>query len=184
MSMETEAAAQWFYEENGQRKGGVPESELIRLIQEGRVTYGSAVWKKGFPDWMHVENTVLKSYLEDVAPPPLTGAQVDNTVVWVLAFAPLIGLCLEYALAYAMYDDEFTVNVAVASNKFFFVTLALNIALSFLDEKRLEKAGHNTTKFKGWVWLVPVYLYQRAQNLKHNQAYFITWIVCFVLTLI
>lgn len=184
MSMDTETATPWFYEEHGQQKGAISEAEIIRLIQAGRVSYGSTVWKKGFPDWMKVENTELKSYLEEMAPPPLTGTQVDNTVIWILAFAPLIGLCLEYALAYSIYDNEFVANVAVASNKFWVITLALNIGLSFLDEKRLQKAGHDTAKFKGWVWLVPVYLYQRTQNLKHNLAYFITWIVCFVLTLV
>lgn len=178
MSVEAVVDPVWFYEENGQRKGAIPEAEIIQLIQSVRVSYGTAVWKKGFPDWLKVENTDLKSYLEDTAPPPLTGVHVDNTVIWVLAFAPLIGLCLEYALAFLLYDNEFAVDLAVGSNKFWFVTLALNIGLSFLDEKRLQKAGHDTDKFKGWVWLVPGYLYQRAKNLNQNLAYFVTWIVC------
>ena len=71
----------------------------------------------------------------------------------------------------------------MANSKYWFVTLGLNIALAFFDEKRLKNAGHNTDKFKGWVWLVPVYLYQRAKATKQNLAYFIVWIVCFVLVL-
>ncbi|MPM84347.1 hypothetical protein SDC9_131418 [bioreactor metagenome] len=69
-------------------------------------------------------------------------------------------------------------------SKYWSVTLALNIILSFADEKLLRKAGHNTSKFKGWVWLVPVYLYQRAKATRQNLAYFVVWIICFIFTLI
>jgi len=31
---------------------------------------------------------------------------------------------------------------------------------------------------------VPVYLYQRSQALKQNLAYFIVWIVCFLLIVV
>jgi hypothetical protein len=75
-------------------------------------------------------------------------------------------------------------DAAASNGKYWFITLALNIGLSYFDETRLKKAGHNTDKFKGWVWLVPVYLYQRATNLKQNLAYFIVWIVCFALILL
>lgn len=59
------------------------------------------------------------------------------------------------------------------------ITIALNIMLSILDERKLEKAGVKTEKFKGMVWLVPVYLFQRAKALDQSLAYFIVWIVCF-----
>ena len=108
---------------------------------------------------------------------------VDNGVVWILAFAPLIGYLLEYLIAYLVNRNAFLAELAMANNSYWYVTLLLNIGLSFLDEKRLEKAGCDTAKFKGMVWLVPVYLYQRAQALHHNLTYFIVWIVCFALTL-
>ncbi|MCB1659010.1 MAG: DUF4339 domain-containing protein, partial [Pseudomonadales bacterium] len=63
------------------------------------------------------------------------------------------------------------------------ITLILNIGLSYWDEKRIKAAGTNTESFSGWVWLVPVYLFQRAKALKQNLAYFIVWIVCFVIVL-
>lgn len=106
---------------------------------------------------------------------------VDNGVVWVLAFAPLIGYFFEYIVAYVVSDSEFQAEMAMQESSYWFITLLLNVGLSFLDEKRLEKAGCDTNKFKGMVWLVPVYLYQRAQALHHSLAYFITWLVCFAL---
>ncbi|WP_186350706.1 hypothetical protein [Pseudomonas fragi] len=64
-----------------------------------------------------------------------------------------------------------------------FISIILNIALSYFDEKRLQKAGHDTSKFKGMVWLVPVYLFQRAKALNQNMAFFAVWIVSFALVL-
>lgn len=174
----------WFYEENGQKKGPVSESEMIHFIKSSAISHGTSVWKKGFPDWLRIENTDLRIHLDDSAPPPLSGEHINNTLIWVLAFAPIIGYLLEWFVAGAMHgNNQFGVEIAMENNKYWFVTLGLNIALAFFDEKRLKKAGHNTEKFKGWVWLVPVYLYQRAKATKQNLAYFITWIVCFVLVL-
>jgi len=79
--------------------------------------------------------------------------------------------------------DDSAVESAMNNGTLWFVTLLLNIALAFFDEKLLTKAGHNTSKFKGWLWIVPVYLYQRAKATKQSIAYFIVWIVCFLVNL-
>ncbi|WP_141243721.1 DUF4339 domain-containing protein, partial [Pseudomonas indica] len=49
-------AAQWFYEEKGQRLGGIDESAMIALIKSGKLGHGSTVWKQGFSDWMKLED--------------------------------------------------------------------------------------------------------------------------------
>ena len=105
----------WFYELNGERKGGISETDLITLIRNGTLRHGSSVWKKGFADWTSIEETQLREHLDDTAPPPLTGAKVNNTVVWILAFAPLIGLTLEYFVAYMVHSSEYRAEQAVAS---------------------------------------------------------------------
>ncbi len=173
----------WHYEQNGERKGAVSQQQLIALIQQGQLTYGSRVWKKGMADWMQIEQTELRQHLEDVAPPPLTGSSVNNKIVWLLAFAPLIGYLLESFVAGLLGASEAQWERAMSENRYWYVTLALNIALSVLDSKRLKQAGHDVSRFKGWVFVVPVYLYQRAKLLNQNLAYFITWIVCFVISI-
>jgi hypothetical protein len=173
----------WFYEERGERKGPASESEIVRLIEQGKLSYGASVWKKDYPEWMKVENTELKSYLFNTTPPPLTGDHVNNTIVWILAFAPLIGLMLEYFVAGAVTGNQFDAQVGVSNGGYWFITLGLNIALGYFDENRLRKAGHDTSKFKGFAWLVPVYLFQRAKALKQNYAYFVVWIICFIVML-
>jgi len=173
----------WHYEENGQRKGGVSEAEIAALIQSGKLSYGSVVWKEGMTEWMSIESTKLKSHLTNI-PPPLAGEKINNSIVWVLAFAPVIGYVLEWVVAYAVHKNDFLAALAVSESKYWFITVGLNIGLGVADERRLKHAGHNTDKFKGWVWLVPVYLYQRASFLKQSKAYFIVWLVCFFLLLI
>lgn len=73
---------------------------------------------------------------------------------------------------------------AMENASYWYITLALNLLLPFFDEKRLQKAGHSTSRFRGWVWLMPVYLYQRANNLQQSLAYFIVWLVYFALVLL
>ena len=114
---------------------------------------------------------------------PEKGANVSNGTVWVLALAPLIGLMLEYFIAAIIYADspdfDWDVFNAVGSGQLFFVTVILNIALSILDERKLRKAGWDTNKIRGMVWLVPVYLFKRAKFLEQNLSYFIVWLVAF-----
>lgn len=174
----------WFYEKNGARQGGVDETQIAALIRAGKLGYGSTVWQQGLDGWTRLEDTPLRQYLTDT-PPPLAGHLVNNTLVWVLAFAPLIGLFLESLLALAVNGgNEYRAERDMIDGSYWYVTVMLNILLSILDEKRLKKAGHDTGRFRGWVWLVPVYLYQRAKNLRQNLAYFIVWITCFALILL
>lgn len=174
----------WYHEEDGQRKGPVSETGIIGLIRSGKLGYGASVWKRGFADWQRIEDTPLRAHLEQLAPPPLSGDHVNNSLIWVLAFAPLIGLVLEYFVSGLLHRDQYAAEQAADEGKYWFVTVALNIGLSYLDERRLQMAGHNTDKFKGWTWLVPVYLYRRAAALRQNLAYFVVWIVCFAVVLL
>lgn len=115
--------------------------------------------------------------------------QVNNLLVWILAFAPIIGLFLQAILAAALAPDnqflsQLAVNYALHSGEYWWVTLALNIGLSIADELRLKRKGVNTSGFGRFAFLVPVYLWKRAKSLGHNQAYFWTWNVLFALTIL
>lgn len=174
----------WFYEQKGQRKGAFSEIEIIELINNETLSYGTSVWKKGYPEWMRIENTELRAHLEKVVPPPLTGEHVSNSLAWVLAFAPIIGLFLQYFVAGVVHPNNvYLAESEVLEGNYWYITLILNIVLSVWDEKRLKKAGTNTKAFRGWLWLLPVYLFQRAKALKQNQAYFTGWIICFVISI-
>lgn len=183
MDASTADSVNWFYEVEGQRKGPITEEGIVALIKKGVVTYGTLVWKAGFPEWLKVEASELRSHLERVSPPPITGKHIGNGVVWTLAFAPLIGYVLESVFAYAVNSSDGAAEAAMNNSKYWFITLALNIGLSYFDEGKLNRAGYDTAKFKALAWLVPVYLYKRAKALNQSLGYFIVWLVCFVLTL-
>ena len=184
--------ASWYYADGQQRLGPVSSRQMIDLIKTKKLTYGSMVWNNTLAEWIALEHSELKSHLTAVAPPPLTGKQVNNTWIWVLAFAPLIGYFLEWTIAITLAEilnDSSSIAQARAQagmeeRSLWFVTLILNLALSFWDERKLKLAGIDTAKFKGWVWLIPVYMYQRAHALKQNLAYFIVWLICFVIILL
>jgi hypothetical protein len=166
------ADTEWHYELNGARLGPVSESEILSLITDQKLARRSFVWKKGMPDWTRLDATVFSSYFSD-SPPPLAGEAVDNTLVWWLAFAPILGTFAAGFLSGITHKNI---------NDFWWVTVVLNIALSVVDEKKLQKAGYDTKKM-GSSWLVPVYLFKRAQILGQNNAYFIVWVVLFSLSL-
>lgn len=162
----------WYYALNGRRLGPVSNGDITRLLAQGTITNESLVWTAGFSDWLPIARTTLRKPLAE--PPPLTGCAVNNTFVWIVAFAPIIGTFLEYLVAGATHSNR---------NNLWFITLALNIVLTATDDWMLKQAGHDTKKW-GWMWwLVPVYLYKRAKALNQSLAYFTTWMICFFVSL-
>jgi hypothetical protein len=188
--------ANWWYEFNGEHKGPVNEEEIVKLINLGVVKSENLVWKQGTEHWVQLKNSPFSENFKNDKPPPITGDAVNNTLVWWLAFAPLIGQVLEgfflelfYPEPKVDYDninsiENYTHYLTHTNfNAFWFVTLALNFYLSFQDEKKLQKAGYDTGKL-GSTFLIPVYLFKRAEMLKQNNAYFWVWLILFILTLI
>jgi hypothetical protein len=173
----------WYHEDRGVRSEGKTEAELIALIRAKHLLADHRVWAKGMPDWVPVHDTALANYLEADAPPPIAGDRINNTVVWFLAFAPLIGYFMEWFIAGAMHGKS-GAEYAMADARYWYVTVVLNVVLSLWDERRLQQAGHSTKEFRGFLFLVPVYLYQRAKYLKQSVAYFTVWLVCFGLFLL
>lgn len=163
---------EWHYELGGNRLGPVTEGAMLLLIADRKLTRGSFIWKKGMPDWVTLDSTIFSSQFSNT-PPPLTGAAISNTLIWWLAFAPLLGIFIAGFLAGATHKNI---------SDFWWTTLVLNLALSMADERKLKRAGHDTEKMGG-AWIVPVYMFKRAQVLKQNNAYFIVWLVLFCLSL-
>jgi hypothetical protein len=166
------ATADWHYEMNGSRIGPVSETEISDLISANKLGRRSFVWRKGMSEWVALDTTAFGARFAN-EPPPLTGAAVSNTLVWWLAFGPLVGAFCAGVLSGA---------TGKSLDKFWWVTLVLNIALSIADEKKLKQAGHKTDQM-GPSFIVPVYLYKRAKILHQSNSYFIVWVVLFGLSL-
>lgn len=205
MEQKSDAPIKWYYSKDDASVGPVGRADIQALIASADLSPSSLVWRKGMVAWTSLGSTEF-SRLFDLPPPlpamsaplvgvaplpigpsraaaspalvstpaaPATGLLVKNHLVWWLAFAPLIGALIAGFLS-AMTNKDIVY--------FLWATLVLNVVLSELDAKALKEAGHDTAKM-GLAWLVPVYLYKRAIVLQQNNAYFIVWIVCFVLSL-
>ncbi|KHK59005.1 hypothetical protein PI87_02860 [Ralstonia sp. A12] len=175
----------WYYEKNGQRLGGLPEAEVVGLIAQHALTAETLVWKQGLATWTPLAQTELAAHLASAdLPPTLPATHVSNLVVWFIAAAPLIGSFLQGVLAYVVAGNEWMAQRALASGRYWWVTVLLNVGLCIVDERRLKVAGVDTSTFGKLVFIVPVYLWKRATSLKQRPAYFWTWIGVFVLNLL
>jgi hypothetical protein len=165
----------WYYSQNGRRIGPVTFDAISDLITTQALTRDTPVWQEGMADWTPASGTALNGLFGAVkTPPPLMGESVNNRIVWILAFAPIIGVLLAQVIAFAIGYPE---------NEFPFIVILLNVGLSIADEKQLKKDGHNTKGMGFWVILVPVYLFVRARRLRQKNSYAIVWIVAFIISL-
>ncbi|GAA4357379.1 hypothetical protein GCM10023185_22060 [Hymenobacter saemangeumensis] len=168
---------QWHYEVNGKTNGPVDQTGLQELLNTQHIKGNTLVWRPGFDQWIELQQSELQDVL--TIPPPLSGNRVDNTIVWILAFAPVLGMVLESILGSLMVPREpaFPGGPIPAQPSLAWVYLALNTALSIWDERRLKAAGYSTRPFGGiWLFLVPVYLFKRAKSLQQKPSYAWTWV--------
>jgi hypothetical protein len=174
----------WYYENRGSRIGAISEPEMIYLIKTRKLDYGSIVWRQGFVDWMPIESTELKIHLS--GPPPITGTNVNNTLIWLVAFAPIMGNLLEGMVAYLVVGNYDTAMSDMHNQKYWYITLALNSLLCWLDEKYLARAGINTDKFNSILvyFLVPFYIIKRTKVLKQSYIHFIVWVAALIVTVL
>jgi len=175
----------WSYEKNGVRHDNIPEDTLADMARAGEISTATLVWRAGMADWAPLENTPLSAYLQQrTAPPALPSSHIPSAFVWLLACAPVLGFLLEAFFAgLSGINEEMALN-AVTSGQFWYITLILNIALGYLDEWKLRKAGVDTQAFGKIAWFVPGYLWRRHRTLKQSPASFWVWCILFILTLL
>ncbi len=160
---------QWYYVSNGQQVGPIPESELLRLYYCGGISVHTKVWKSGMGDWVEFKDV---NFLSMNSPPPLVGDDINNTLVWILAFMPILGTVLEYIIVGAL--GIYTTSIWV-------ITVAFNIMLCMSDEMMLRKAGYSNVNRIVWtVFIIPIYLFSRAKLLKQHNTYAIVWCITFL----
>ena len=160
----------WYFTENGQRRGPVTAAGLLELLQQEKVSGDTPVWRKGLADWQPLRVTDLGAHLQDT-PPPVAPTHVNNSLVWTLAIAPI-----GYVILTGWRDTEIMENPYGDHSLAQFITLAvpliLNAALCLLDERQLRRAGYADkwlTLFG--ILLAPVYLFLRAKRLRQFPSY-------------
>jgi hypothetical protein len=141
-------------------------------VSSGNLPADALVWKSGMTDWQPVSQTDL--WRASNEPPPLSGENVNNTVVWLWAFAPLIPI---NAILLAI-----DIPVTSQSKLMWSIGFAINMVFWMLDGHQVQRAGHNRDGWGSWgIFVVTVYLFIRAARLKQSNGYAIVWLVCFAL---
>jgi hypothetical protein len=162
----------WYYTAGGKRIGPVKESQIRTLITTNVVQSNSSVWSEGMADWTPAYQTDIKRFFASVPPPPLTGESVNNGIVWILAFAPIISVVIQIFVASSTGQSVYD---------FWWIATLLNIGLCAADGINLKRAGHKG--IAGWIILVPVYLFVRAARLKQSNGYAIVWLLTFFVSI-
>ncbi len=166
----------WYYVLEGRRVGPVEYDTMQRAASAGTVSAETSVWREGMKGWQPAKDTELAGlFVQSSGPPPLVGADVNNSIVWLLAFVPVISVFVQYLMAGAGTGMPLD---------YWWVPLVMNIGLAIWDARQLNQAGHDTEGLGVWaVFLVPVYLFKRASRLRQSPSYAWTWVVMFVLSL-
>ncbi|MGN1113742.1 MAG: zinc-ribbon domain-containing protein [Oscillospiraceae bacterium] len=90
-----------------------------------------------------------------------TNDHTNIIFAWIIAVIPIISELISLATNFGYFG------------------LILNIILCYIDEDNLKKQGVNTERIDGpYTFLVPVYLYRRAELLNDSKAYFVCWCIC------
>ena len=159
----------WFYEADGARRGPHFADELLSFANAGDLDANTLCWNDAFgPTWKRFADTGLREPTSsNPSPPPLPGAAVKDSYVWLYAMVPLeVGLL-----------DLFDSNSANPTPMWFAIVacIAAYYVLAVADTRRLRRSG-NLPEGKGipagWVFIAPVYLWKRASLLKKPKTTF------------
>jgi GYF domain 2 len=166
---------EWYYSREGKRYGPAADDLLRKLVVARTLVRDTPVWRAGMADWVPASQTEINSLFSlDAKPPPLMGESVNNSIVWILAFVPLLAAFVEYFLAAATESPQ---------TKFWWIAIPMNIVLCLADSRKLKHAGHDTEGMFVWaLFLVPVYLFVRASRLKQNPVYGFVWLATFFIS--
>ncbi len=64
----------WFYADGGKQQGPIDEAQLVALIQSGKITQETLVWREGMAEWLPLR--LARATLPPPPPPPVVTAQV------------------------------------------------------------------------------------------------------------
>ena len=72
---------QWYYADNRQQKGPIPESQLIDLFKSNQIAQDTPVWAQGMAAWTPINQTELAQASSSAAPQQ-TNSDQDSDIQW------------------------------------------------------------------------------------------------------
>jgi len=182
----TENTDGWFFVENGQRRGPAANTELLELLRTNKISFDTPIWRKGMVDWQPLHSTEIGAELKDT-PPPIATDQINNGLVWALAFAPIVYLFVDAALL--NYQNSHppgdTFFEAFLSPLTWLIPGTTNAILCLVDAEQLRRAGYRSNAMTIFALLLaPVYLFVRAQRLRQTPTYGSVWVATFIVSIV
>lgn len=179
----------WYYTTGGLRHGPVSAATIKSLLAKKEIDSDTQVWRKGMTDWVALKVSELGPTLA-TEPPPIAGDQVNNVIVWVIAFLPLVVGIYDASVAQdnarnllfgVPGPDGGPLQEAPLS---WVVLVAANTILCIIDAQLLKRAGYDANRLGAGIFgalLVPVYLFVRAKRLRQRPWYGFVWIAMLLL---
>jgi hypothetical protein len=172
----------WFYALGGRRIGPIPIDKLRELLEHQIIDGDTSVWRNGMGNWQPLRNTEIGTHHRET-PPPIRSSDINNGLVWALAFAPVAYIFVQIAIV-DYQTAHIGEDLTFSSTLIWLVPAPVNATLCILDEKQLNRAGFSS----GWMTLfallpAPVYLFLRAQRLRQTPSYGYVWIASFVVSI-
>jgi hypothetical protein len=176
----------WHYlDGSGSKTGPISLPQMEALAKSEKIDRNTHVWKQGMKEWQPLRETELSSLFAESLPPPVPAALVNNSLVWIVAFIPLITAIAEAALTGPSPNYLGYTIPAPKVHIPWFVIWPIYAGICLWDDRILRKSGYST-RAMAWfaVLLVPVYLFMRAKKLKQRPYYGFVWIVCLIIAVL
>jgi hypothetical protein len=82
----------WFYEQNGSKKGPIPKDELAKLIIDETIDPDTLIWREGMPNWLKANET--GEFGRGDGPPPLPISHVSSGFILLVSMIGSIVLTM------------------------------------------------------------------------------------------
>lgn len=175
---EAAAFSPWYYVTASGRKGPTTLSLIRELAQKREIDPETPIWRSGMEDWVP-----LAKYREEDTPPVglpadmvplLPEKRSGKGLFWGVALAPAWGSVVQIVAT--------EVWVAATHQRLdyyaqlWWITVALNLAVCYLDFSRFRKTTQDGETLPHWLWLiVPAYLNRRDTLALGKQTRLYLW---------
>jgi hypothetical protein len=179
----------WFYEQNGSKKGPIPKDELAKLIIDETIDPDTLIWREGMPNWLKANET--GEFGRGDGPPPLPISHVSSGFILLVSTLPIWMLFVQLIISLAIAGDNTRLGAQYYDhNAWIIVTMIINAFFCSIDSTKLKKIGVEVSYI--WaIFIVPVYIYQRGSKLMKiyggdfvkNQIFFFIWLGSFLISM-
>ena len=179
----------WYYTDRGAKHGPVSSTTIEGLFARKQIDKDIFVWRKGMKDWTPIHATEFAEKIDDVAP-PLPSHVVNNIIVWLLAFCPLIFAAIDDTIRRQQISQAVNGDVSALTSILsghqdglsWAIPAASYFVLCLIDINLLYRAGYRAWYLGASALLfVPVYPFVRANLLKQPPYYGFVFIVLLLL---